>query len=446
MGGELSMQMLRGGWPGTGKRARAGGYLVERLGRANRSWLSALESEACEFVRETQRRFQDRVVVVAFSGGKDSVVTSHLVRRALGYWPIHVFADTTLEYPDTYDFLSKLTASNGRFPLLVAKPDVDFYELCETIGPPSRVLRWCCSTHKVSPLGRLYSTLNGSRGVLSFGGVRRSESAARARHVRVHEDSKIGREVFACPVIEWSDAEVWAYVLTRRLPISRAYRLGFTRVGCMVCPLNSGWTEAVAEYHYPQVRRWWAFLKAYFLAHGYHDAEERVRSGAWKARAGRTDRTYRQYDLGRSECLSDARATTYELQTGWREAFWEYMKPFGRIRPISDDGVSAERVVVDRTGEPIAAISVVRPRAHVRVTSLAPERADLLRTRVERQLRKYQACVGCGACVAVCRRGAISVSGGYRIDEERCTGCLDCVRLLSRGCPAAHSVSHAEGR
>ena len=44
-------------------------------------------------------------MMVSFSGGKDSTVTSHVVRTALGSNDIlHIFGDTTLEFPYTLEY------------------------------------------------------------------------------------------------------------------------------------------------------------------------------------------------------------------------------------------------------------------------------------------------------------------------------------------------------
>ncbi|MCM1197530.1 MAG: 4Fe-4S binding protein [Clostridium sp.] len=38
-------------------------------------------------------------------------------------------------------------------------------------------------------------------------------------------------------------------------------------------------------------------------------------------------------------------------------------------------------------------------------------------------------CISCGTCEAVCRYNAISQDGNYSIDENKCTGCQECVYL-----------------
>ena len=59
---------------------------------------------------------------VSFSGGKDSTVVSDLVVRALGTPKItHIFGDTTLEFPETYEYVKRLKSNNRLTPIITAK-------------------------------------------------------------------------------------------------------------------------------------------------------------------------------------------------------------------------------------------------------------------------------------------------------------------------------------
>lgn len=79
--------------------------IIARLKEANQSSLNRLEYQSIEFIEQAVKTFHGRLPVVSFSGGKDSCVVSHLVRLALGSKILHIFGDTTIEYPDTYEFM-----------------------------------------------------------------------------------------------------------------------------------------------------------------------------------------------------------------------------------------------------------------------------------------------------------------------------------------------------
>ena len=84
-------------------------------------------------------------------------MTSHLVNKALGTNKIlHIFGDTTLEFPYTLEYkkrrLNKNDESIGVRVLTAKNREKNFEELCEIVGPPSRVMRWCCTVFKTGAI------------------------------------------------------------------------------------------------------------------------------------------------------------------------------------------------------------------------------------------------------------------------------------------------------
>jgi len=132
--------------------------------------------------------------MVSFSGGKDSTVVSDIVRRALGRSDIlHVFGDTTLEDPNTYRYVRDFREQNPLVPFFEARAEHDFHQLVDEIGPPSRVMRWCCTIFKAGPINNLLQSM-GDQKVLTFYGIRRDESTARSRYHRIasNEEDRLG--------------------------------------------------------------------------------------------------------------------------------------------------------------------------------------------------------------------------------------------------------------
>lgn len=173
--------------------------LIDRMRMANQSSLNRIEYQAVEFIEEAARHLSGKMPIVSFSGGKDSSVVSHLVRLALGQKIVHIFGDTTIEYPNTYDFVDFFKSANPGTPFLTTKASKDFYELADEIGPPSRILRWCCTTHKTGPIGNLMTSLDGN-GILTYDGIRKTESLRRSRYNSISFDSKIAFQVLVHPI------------------------------------------------------------------------------------------------------------------------------------------------------------------------------------------------------------------------------------------------------
>jgi phosphoadenosine phosphosulfate reductase len=403
--------------------------------------LHALEYEACAFIEEVLHKYSGRVPVVAFSGGKDSTAVSLLGRRVLPAADLlHVFGDTGIESPDTVDFIETFRRDNPQIPLITAQPQSDFFELCETLGPPSRIKRWCCSTQKVVPLALVYGVLSEQGGVLTLCGVRRAESSRRKAHKRVLTDTKITNEVMASPILEWSDTEVWLFLMSQNQQVNRAYRRGFRRVGCMYCPFESKWSEYLKTVYLPeQVKGWECFVNGYYRSRAKNQTEV-PGIDRWKARAGGLSRSDDLSSLRRRPCDDDTSSFSIECRGSVPSGFWEYMRPFGHVRISYDDGLLSHGLVLDETGDVLFDMRVSRPRGHIRVTLHVQKYQRLLSQRITRQIRKALACVPCGFCQTVCPANAISCNGHYAIDPEKCVHCLRCVREIRGGCVAAHAT------
>lgn len=114
---------------------------IRRFVNANVDRYNFITEEAVHFVQQYQEKYSVEDMMVSFSGGKDSTVTSHIVNRALGTNKVlHVFGDTTLEFPYTIEYkkrFNKNEESQGVRILTAKNREKNFEELCEVVGPPS---------------------------------------------------------------------------------------------------------------------------------------------------------------------------------------------------------------------------------------------------------------------------------------------------------------------
>ena len=195
----------------------------------NKQRLNYITLEASEYIKEQAKGENAASMFVSFSGGKDSTVVSDLVINALGENVIHIYGDTTLEYPTSLNYLKRFKESHRQIPMLIAKnKDQDFNNLCEVIGPPSRMMRWCCTVFKTGAITKkIESTFKNAKKILTFQGIRRIESLARSKYERESNDSKIKRQIAINPIIDWLDFDVWLYILANQLDFNDAYRQGF---------------------------------------------------------------------------------------------------------------------------------------------------------------------------------------------------------------------------
>ena len=259
---------------------------------ANKEHLGALVREASDFIVKASEGYPDEHLVVSFSGGKDSTVTADLAVRALSNpYLVHIFGNTTLEFPSTIEYAKRFRDNHPLAIFKVAKNyEQDFYDVANVIGPPARTMRWCCSMFKTGPISRAFKGLFGDEPILTFYGIRKNESVSRSKYNRVEDSAesvKIQRQKVASPIFYWNDCDVWLYILSEGIDFNDAYRLGYERVGCWMCPNNNPRAQFLSQIYMPeQSERWRTFLVDFARRIGKPDPEVYVDTGKWKARQG----------------------------------------------------------------------------------------------------------------------------------------------------------------
>ena len=330
---------------------------VERFVQANTDRYNYITEEAVYFVQQYRNKYAVEDMMVSFSGGKDSTVTSHIVNKALGTNRVlHVFGDTTLEFPYTYEYkkrFSKNEESQGVRVLTAKNWEKKFERLCEIVGPPSRVMRWCCTVFKTGAIQKtISSAFKDKNNILSFQGIRHSESVSRSKYDRESESPKISKQTVVSPIIDWIDFDVWLYILTTKIDFNYAYRLGWTRVGCWCCPNNGGWSEFLAKVHmYDQYVHWHEVLVNFAEQIGKPDPEMYVSDGGWKARQGGNGlEAARSSVVSFEPCATDERAFNYDLQRPITDELYELFKPFGYINKELGNKRLGEVFVMNKGG------------------------------------------------------------------------------------------------
>ena len=84
---------------------------IPEMVKKNKDIMEKITQETIKKVYNTYIKYQHKVDVfyVAFSGGKDSIVTLDIVQRALPHNKFKVlFGDTGMEFPDTYETVNKI--------------------------------------------------------------------------------------------------------------------------------------------------------------------------------------------------------------------------------------------------------------------------------------------------------------------------------------------------
>ena len=196
--------------------------------QANRRRLAFLKDEAYQFIQHAADSFDPEQIVVSFSGGKDSTVTADLAIKALSNPSlVHIFGDTTLEFPSTSEYAERYHLFHPEAIFQIARnDDQNFYDVCDDIGPPARMMRWCCSMFKTGPITRIINSLYGSEQILTFYGIRKSESVSRSKYNRIEDSAdavKIKQQTVASPSFFGRTSKFgsifWPKVLILTMPI-----------------------------------------------------------------------------------------------------------------------------------------------------------------------------------------------------------------------------------
>jgi phosphoadenosine phosphosulfate reductase len=416
--------------------------------KANKKRLKFLKNEAISFIKHACKNFGEEQIVLSFSGGKDSTATADIVIKALGNPTLtHVFGDTTLEFPQTYVYTQRYKDSHPLSEFRVAKnSEQDFHKVCEDIGPPARMMRWCCSMFKTGPITRVMNRKYGNKQILTFYGIRKVESTSRSKYSRISENTenvKIQKQTVASPIFFWKDIDVWLYILGENVDFNDAYRLGYDRVGCWCCPNNNTRAQFLSRiYMKEQSLKWRTFLIEFAKRIGKPDAEEYVDSEKWKARQGGNGvKAAGDVKLKFTACTSEEHARIYKLVKPFDDSFLNMMVPFGIISKELGRKLIHETIILEpKTRVPIISIQPFSQEGYeyaVKIKTMSVAEHDDLQRMIGYQVKKFNACRKCLKCESVCRQGAISIIGDeYYINPEKCVHCKLCVnqKYLVGGC------------
>lgn len=421
---------------------------IEMFIKANINRLNYLKDEAFEFVKEASKDYPEENIVISFSGGKDSTVTADVVTKALSNPSlVHIFGDTTLEFPSTIEYAKRFRKNHPYAIFQVAKnEDQVFLDVAEDIGPPARMMRWCCSMFKTGPITRVLNNFYGNQHILTFYGIRKAESVSRSKYDRIsgdNENVKIQKQTVASPIFFWKDIDIWLYMFAEDVDFNDAYRLGYDRVGCWLCPNNNFRAQFLSRIYMPErSKEWRDFLVSFAKRIGKPDAEEYVDTGKWKARQGGNGlAAANDVKIKFTNCTTEDHAKIYQLYRPYSDELVGMFVPFGRVAPELGKKILNETIVLDvKTNVPILSIQPFSQDGFenaVKVRTMNVSDHDDLQRKVAYQIKKYNACRKCLKCESVCPQGAISISSDdYYINPSKCVHCLKCVnqKYLVGGC------------
>jgi phosphoadenosine phosphosulfate reductase len=278
------------------------------------------------------------------------------------------------------------------------------------------------------------------QGILAFDGIRKIESSRRSNYSRISNDHKIAREILARPILEWSDSQVWFYMLSHGLSFNQAYKKGFRRVVCLFCPFNSDWSQLMLNERYPiQWEKWQMFLAEQAIRMKHPNPEVFVERG-WRSRAGGRGLDFYKSAVESTPCILSDNAVQYQLLSGDIHLLRHFLRPLGPQSIVNKDEYLESFLIHDyKSNKILASVEIGYIDQAVRVNYLINKNKRLFRQRVEKQIKKLQVCIFCGACGAKCKSNALDSEGHFLVDESKCISCLACI---SHNCPIVKSLHY----
>ncbi len=373
--------------------------------------------------------------IASFSGGKDSQVVLDLCTRAIPPTDFEViYSDTGYELPSSLDLYEQVKSYyKERFPALkftTTRNHESVLNYWDKIGTPSDTHRWCCSVMKTAPLYRsLKVDGNKQARVLTFDGVRAEESTRRSGYNRIGKGVKHSTVINASPILHWSSVEIFLYLFKYKLPINPAYRVGVTRVGCVICPFSSEWNDMVINKCFNQAMEpFLSKVENNVAKLKISDPVEYIQNGNWKRRAGGRDMTpdsSLQVISTKPDLIIEFKNAHKNVMT-WFSAIGEFSgnSTYGNIK---FQGVPYNYHVKVANGKSI----ITFPGASNNV---------LFSGLVKRALYKATFCINCEACEVECPTGALSILPMPKLDPDKCIHCHKCLNFHELGCIVAHSL------
>lgn len=181
-----------------------------------------------EIAIERLKQFQpSEGYYIGISGGKDSDVIVKLAELAEVKYDLH-HQLTGMDAPQTVYYIK------SHYPnVKIDYPKKSMWQLIIENGfPPTRLMRYCCKNLKEY----------GGEGRFKVLGIRWQESSKRKKNRKLIEtgitknNCRVTGTKVLNPIIDWTSSDIWEFHKEFKLLHNPLYDMGYTRIGCIMCP------------------------------------------------------------------------------------------------------------------------------------------------------------------------------------------------------------------
>ena len=209
-------------------------------------------------------------LVCTYSDGKDSDVMLELFRRSGVPFEVHN-SHTTADAPQTVRHIRKVFSvlelegikCEIEMPTYMGDRTSMWKLIPQKLMPPTRIVRYCCSVLKETGCKNRYistgvrwaeSSSRKTRGEFEKIGDKKIEAENFSEVMLMNDNDARRRMTELCimkhkmvvnPIIDWTDSDIWNYLLSEHIQYNQLYDLGYERVGCIGCPMagKKRWRE-----------------------------------------------------------------------------------------------------------------------------------------------------------------------------------------------------------
>lgn len=191
-------------------------------------------------------------IIITYSGGKDSEVLLEIAKRSGIPFVVH-HSHTTADAPPTVYHIRNTFADLEQkgIKCKIEYPKMSMWQLIPYKAiPPTRIMRYCC----------VYLKENHCKHRMIATGVRWAESVKRKKRGifedihsnkekkiilmndndekrRLFERCQLKAKTICNPIIDFTNDDIWDYFNSECSYHNPLYTMGFTRVGCIGCPM-----------------------------------------------------------------------------------------------------------------------------------------------------------------------------------------------------------------
>jgi phosphoadenosine phosphosulfate reductase len=423
--------------------------------KANASIIEQYELEALTNISKMIEKHSSLSLSVSFSGGKDSLVCLQLARKLPKKQDYKIlFVNTSLEFPQTITYVENVLKKLDLDDRLcrVDVPPERFWKNVKKFGPPGKDFRYCCKLLKIGPINQLIDDCIGKK-TLCLVGQRAYESISRANSDVVWTNPWIPNQLNYTPIQNWTALHVWLYLFKERIPYNPIYDLGFSRIGCWLCPAcTEGVYDLILEHKLIDYKKWAQFLENWRKKRNL--PKEWLTWGLWRWRKqpAKMMNLAKRYDEDIKKNQTPLKRGNWSIDYNFSESVKKRSNGSRDLRGLIQGNLSLERIATflnligkveqkkNSTGNLNSIVLRLDDETTFSLTengkfSIIAKGYSKLKTKIGEILHTiYRTieCTACGLCVDYCPVEALRINNENKKVElslDKCTKCGICQQL-----------------